>query len=341
MEAGLLGRSDGTMMREKHMNRLVSIASTLVIAAGLWASVALAQSFPVKPIRMITPYPAGGIDSTGRLMTPRMSESLGQPVIIENRPGANGNIGTELVARSAPDGYTILLAASSTLVIGPALYKSVPFDPLKDFAPILLPIAGLATFAVSSSVPVNSLRELIDYAKRNPGKLSYGSSGIGGIFHLTGEQFKQSAGVDLFHVPYKGSGPAWLDVVAGRIDIGFPTLDFVRPQMAVGKLKVIAIAEAKRHPQIPDVPTVAEVVPGFEKPPSWFGFFAPARVPAPMLTRLVDAAQFSLKSADVRSRQEESGFMILGYGPDEIPAIMKHDLVRSAKLIKSIGIQPE
>jgi tripartite-type tricarboxylate transporter receptor subunit TctC len=311
---------------------LCALAFALPLAAQ-------AQSWPAKPIRMIMPYPAGGIDSVGRLIAQKMGESLGQPLVVENRVGANGNIGTEHVARAAPDGYTVLFAASSTLVIGPHLYRSVPFDPVKDFTGILIPIAGMATVAVNPNVPVRSLKELIDHARKNPGKLSYGSSGIGSIFHLTAEQLKHAAGIDLFHVPYKAAGPAWLDLMAGRIDVGFPAIGEVRQHVATGKLRLIAVAEAKRHPQLPDLPTVSEMLPGFEKPPSWFGLFAPAGISPTVHARLADASRASLN--DNRPRLEESGYVILGHGPEEIPGIMKRDLERTARLMKTLGIQPE
>jgi tripartite-type tricarboxylate transporter receptor subunit TctC len=313
----------------------------IAVAALLAPLAALSQGYPTKPIRLIVPYPAGGVDQHARLLASKMQELLAQPIVVENRVGANGNIGTEVGARAAPDGYSLVFPTSSTMVIGPFLYKNLPFDPLKDFSPILLPMAGMAMVTVHPDVPARTMAELIELAKKNPGKLSYGSSGIGGIFHLTGEQIKQSAGIDLFHVPYKAAGPAWIDLMAGRIHVGFPSLGEVRQHVAAGKLRVLAVAEAKRHPQLPDMPTVAESVPGFEKPPSWFGLFGPAGLPVPIHRRLAEVSRTALYSAEVKGRIEEGGYLVLGYGPEEIPPLMKRDLERTAKLVKAIGIQPE
>lgn len=184
----------------------------------------------------------------------------------------------------------LLFNTSSTMVIGPFLAKTVPFDPIKDFTPITIAYAGMATIAIANALPVGSLKELIEHAKKYPGKLTYGSSGIGSIFHLTGEHFEQSAGVDMLHVPYKGSTPAWTDLAAGRIDVGFPSVDLVRPALAAGRVRIIAVVEARRHPHAPDAPAVAELVPGFEKPPSWIGMFAPAVLPPAIHARLTTSA---------------------------------------------------
>ncbi|MFM9970126.1 MAG: Bug family tripartite tricarboxylate transporter substrate binding protein [Burkholderiales bacterium] len=323
--------------------RFLARSFRLFIAlSALWpAAQAMSQTWPVKPIRVIVSSPPGGVDTSARLITAKMTETLGQPFVIENRAGANGFIGTEAVARAAPDGYTLLFTASSTMVNGPALAKSVPFDPIKDFAPVTLAYAGMATIAVNSNLPINTLRELIDYAKKFPGKLTYGSSGIGSIFHLTGEHFKQAAGVDMLHVPYKGSTPAWTDLAAGRIDVGFPSVDLVRPALAAGKVRIIAVVEAKRHPHAPGAPAVAELVPGFEKPPSWIGMFATAGLPADAHVRLVNTAIAAIHSPEIRSRLEDGGYVVIGNRPEEVTAIMKRDLERAAKLIKSIGILPE
>jgi tripartite-type tricarboxylate transporter receptor subunit TctC len=314
---------------------------TVLGALLLLAGAAHAQVYPSKPIRLVVPYPAGGVDTSARQMMAKMSEALGQPIVVENRPGANGFIGAQLVARAAPDGYTLLFPTSGTFSTGPFLVKTVPFDPVKDFTPITMAYAGMATVTVHAQVPVKSFAELVEYARKHPGKLTYASSGIGSIFHLLGEQLKQDAGLDILHVPYKGTGPAYVDLVAGRVDIGFPSIDLMRSHIKAGKVKVLAIAEAKRHSLAPELPTVAEVVPGFEKPPSWIGLFGPAGLPQPVHQRLVDTALAALNAPDVRSRLEEGGYVLIANRPDEVTAVMKRDLERAAKLVKSIGIQPE
>jgi tripartite-type tricarboxylate transporter receptor subunit TctC len=316
------------------MRKALAVLALLPLAAA-------AQTWPAKPIRLIVPYPSGGVDTSARQMTAKMSESLGQPIVVENRPGANGFIGAELVMRAPADGYTLLFPTSGTFSTGPFLVKRVPFDPIKDFTPITMAYAGMATITVHTQLPVNSLRELIDYARKYPGKLTYASSGIGSSFHLLGEQFKQDTGLDILHIPYKGNGPAYVDLVAGRVDIGFPSIDLMKNYLKAGKVRILGIAEAKRHAQMPEVPTVAEVVPGFEKPPSWIGLFGPAGLPQPIHQRLVDTAIAAVNSPEVRSRLEEGGYLVIANRPDEVTAVMKRDLERAAKLVKSVGIQPE
>ena len=308
------------------------------LAAPLWAN---AQAYPVKPIRMVVPYPPGGIDPYARVMMPAMNEMLGQQIVLENRPGANGVIGSDIVAKSAPDGYTILFATSSTLVGGIFLIKDVPFDPVKDLTPISNMFEPQQVLAAPASFPPNTVKELVDYAKRNPGKISYGSSGIGSVFHLNGELLKIVADIDMVHVPYKGTGPLATELLAGRVDMAFPALSNVRGFLSSGKVKLLAVPEGKRIAQLPDVPTVAETIPGFQKVPSWIAMFGPAGMPAPVVNRLHAAIVRGLGTPESRKYHEENGSLIMATGPEQLTAALKGDLERVGKLIKRLDIKPE
>jgi tripartite-type tricarboxylate transporter receptor subunit TctC len=318
--------------------RLVLQSAALTCIA---CSTAFAQSFPTKPIQMVVPYPPGGIDPYARVMLPHMSKTLGQNIVIENRPGANGIIGSREAARATPDGHTILFATSSTLVGGIFMIKDVNLDPLKDFAPITLMFEPLQVLAVPANVPAASVKELVDYAKKNPGKLSYGSSGIGSVFHLNGELFKQSTGTFMVHIPYGGTGPLATELLAGRIDVAFPALSNVKSFLSSGKVKVLALAEPKRWSGMPDVPIVAETVKGFRKAPSWIAMFAPAGTPRAAVDRLHSSIVTALNAPDVRKYHEDNGSQIIAQGPAELTAAMKGDLERVGKLIKALGIKPE
>jgi tripartite-type tricarboxylate transporter receptor subunit TctC len=315
-------------------------------AAALLCTVAMhagAQSYPARLIRVIAPYPPGGgaTEIIIRLVVPKMQEYLGQPVIIDNRAGANGAIGSEMVVRAAPDGYTLLYATSSTLATSVYLSKTLPFDPLKDFSYINLMASPLTTFVVHPSVPVNSIRELIDYAKKHPGKLTYGSGGIGSMQHLTGEAFKRTTGIDLLHVPYKGVAAATNAVVAGQVDVYFPGSSAVKPLLPSGKLKVLGMLELRRYAGMPDIPTVSETVPGFTKAASWFGMFGPAALPQSIVTRLNAEINKSLKAPDLLARFDEAGIAAIGGTPEELANTLKTDIEKSGILIKALGIVPE
>jgi tripartite-type tricarboxylate transporter receptor subunit TctC len=270
-----------------------------------------------------------------------MAEDFGQPVIVENRAGANGNIGTELVARSAPDGYTLLFTSSSTMVIGLFVQKNVPFDPFKDFTPIMNVYESLQTVVVPSTLPVKSIGDLVDYAKRNPGKLSYSSSGVGSWVHLTAEVFKQATGTDLVHVPYKGSGPMVADVAAGRVELTFPSYSTAFNFISGGKVRVLAIADSRRYPGLPDVPAVTEAFPSFQRPPTWIALYGPAGMAQPLTRRINAAAQKALDSAEVRGFFAKVNALVVGGSAEEFAATMKADWDITERLIRKLGIQPE
>ncbi|MSQ52176.1 MAG: tripartite tricarboxylate transporter substrate binding protein [Betaproteobacteria bacterium] len=302
-----------------------------------------AQIYPNKLIRVIAPFPPGGgaTEIIIRLVAPKMQEYLGQSVIIDNRAGANGAIGSEMVARAAPDGYTLLYATSSTLATSAYLAKNLPFDPVKDFAAINLMASPITTFVAHPSVPVGNIKELIEYAKKNPGKLTYASSGIGSMQHLTGEAFKRTTGIDMLHVPYKGAAPATNAVIAGQVDIYFPGASAVKPLMPTGKLKVLGLLELKRYAGMPDIPTVSETVPGFTKGASWFAMFGPAAMPQAIIARLNAEINKALKQPDLLARFDESGTAAIGGTPEELANLLKSDIEKTGTLIKALGIVPE
>jgi len=324
------------------MNSFARLLPALFVGSFLAATIsAQAQTYPVKPVRMIVPYPPGGIDPYARVMMPAMNEMLGQQIVLENRPGANGIIGSDIVAKSAPDGYTILFATSSTLVGGIFLIKDVPFDPVKDFTPISNMFEPQQVLAAPASFAPNTVKELVDFAKRNPGKISYGSSGIGSVFHLNGELLKLVADIDMVHVPYKGTGPLATELLAGRVDVAFPALSNVRGFLASGKVKLLAVPEGKRIAQLPNVPTVAETLPAFQKVPSWIAMFGPAGLPGSVVSRLHAAIVHGLNTPESRKYHEDNGSLIMATGPEQLTAALKGDLDRVGKLIKRLDIKPE
>ena len=313
------------------------------LAAALVAAplAAMAQAFPSKAIRVIVPFPPGGVDLTARLLTAKMSENMGQPVVLENRGGANGMIGSEQVARAAPDGYMTLFTTPSTHITAVFLSKNMPYDPIKDFTPIIIALEPVGVLLVTPSTPANSVRELVDYAKRNPGKMTYSTSGIGSVWHLMGELFKTSAGVDIVHVPYKGTNPAQADVIAGRIDMTFGALSTVWPYIRNGKMKALAITEGTRYAGLPDLPTVGETLPAFEKPQSWFGLFGPAGMSRAVVERLNAEMVKAVNAPDVRPKLDERAFAIINSTPEQAVEIMKRGFEVYGKAVQAAGVKPE
>jgi tripartite-type tricarboxylate transporter receptor subunit TctC len=306
----------------------------------LLSSVALAQSYPSKPIRIVVPFAPGGVDITARLLQPKMQEDLGQPIIIDNRPGAGGVTGSVAVSKSAPDGYTLLMTASGTLISTPLLAAKPAFDPVNDFSPITVVFQAVSTLVVNAALPVNSVRELIDYARRNPGKVGFASPGVGTNQHMDGEVFKATAGLDIFHVPYKGFGPSIQDLVAGHVQLGFVTYANIRPQLASGKVKIIAVGDPRRYAPLPDVPTIAETLPAYQRVPGWSGaLLGPPGLPKPILGRLHGAALKAINTPEVRAKLDEGGSLVMGLTPEEFTALLKTDLERVGRIIKALGIK--
>jgi tripartite-type tricarboxylate transporter receptor subunit TctC len=304
----------------------------------LFATAALAQG--QRPLKIVVPFaPGNGTDILARLMAPKMTAATRQPVVIENRGGANGQIGAEAVAHAAPDGATILFTSPSTHVTAQFLSKTLPYDPIKDFTPITAAVEPVTVMTANPSLPVNSVTELIAYAKANPGKLNYSSPGVGSVFHMSGELFKLGAGVDIVHVPYKSATLA--GVLSGEVSISFNSLASVLPHMRSGRLKVLAVLEAKRYPGLPEMPSIGEALPGFEKPASWFGLFGPAGLPSPVVARLHDELVASLKDPEVRSKVDELAMTVVANTPEQFSVMLRSGIAQYGRLIKAAGIQPE
>ena len=305
-------------------------------------SLALAQSYPSKPIRFVVPYPAGGpLDTIARLLGQKVGEGVGQPVVVDNKPGAGGNIGADIVAKSPADGYTILMGAVATHAINPTLYASIPYDPARDFAPITQVASTPNVLVVNPSVPASSVREFIAHAKANPGKLNFGSGSTGSAGHLAGELFKTMAGVEMTHVPYKGAAPAMNDLVGGQIQLMFDNLASSLGQVKAGRIKAIAVTTAKRTPLAPDLPTVAESgLPGFDIS-TWFGIFAPAGTPREALDKLHAQFTRALAAPDVREKMLALGAEPVGNRPEEFAAYIKAEADKYARVIKASGAKAD
>jgi tripartite-type tricarboxylate transporter receptor subunit TctC len=316
------------------------MARTLCLLFALCAASVHAQPYPSRPIRSIMTV-AGGADIIARLVAQGLTQSLGQPVVVEVQSGAGGAIGAEAVARAAPDGYTIMLTSASALVMNRFLSKNARLDPLKDFTPITKAFETVAVVVTNPSAPFGSIKEMIDYAKRNPGKLSYGTSGIGTTHHLSGESIRLLTGIDWVHVPYKGGPPVITDLIGGEIQVGFSILATASPYIASGKIRLLAVNGAERYHVIPNVPTLGEQLPGYEPPSTWGGYFGPAGMPPPIVARLHDEIVRVLDSRAVRGKAEEIGFPIATSTPEELNATIRRDVDYTARIVKAIGIKPE
>jgi tripartite-type tricarboxylate transporter receptor subunit TctC len=299
---------------------------------------AFAQSYPSRPIRLVVPFPAGGTtDILAREAAQKLTEALGQAVVVDNRPGAAGNIGSDLVAKSAPDGYTLLMGTVGTHAINPSLYSKMPYDHVKDFAPVVL-VAGVPNvLVVNPTLPVNSVADLIKLAKDKPGQINFASSGSGTSIHLSGELFKTMAGVDMTHVPYKGSSPALTDLIGGQVQIMFDNLPSALPQIKGGRLRAIAVTSLKRAPVLPDIPTINESgLPGFEAS-SWFGVLAPAGTPAAIVARINTEVNKWLQSADAREKLLGQGAEAAGGSPEQFANHIRAESAKWAKVVKASG----
>jgi tripartite-type tricarboxylate transporter receptor subunit TctC len=318
-----------------------------LICVPLWISLfvltfpAFAQNYPNRPVRLILPYtPGGGTDLIARPLAEKLSGNLGQQVIIDNRGGANGNIGMELVAKASPDGYTLVLALTAQLAINPAFYPKLSYDPARDYAPITLLGTSPYLLTVNPSLPVKSVKELIALAKAKPGQLTFATSGTGGIPHLAGELLKSMAGIDMVHVPYKGGGPALVDVIGGQVHMNFAVIPVAMTHVRTGRLRAIAVTGAKRFPGIPDVPTISETLPGYAIS-TWFGVLAPARTPRPVVDRLNREIVTVLAHPDMRANQLANGFEPIGSTPDQLAQYIRSEIVKWAKVVKESGVKPD
>lgn len=314
---------------------VAALAAVLVLASD-----ALAQSYPAKPIRLIVPYPAGGAtDFFARLVFPKVGDALGQPVVVENRPGAGTAIGASEVARSAPDGYTLLLGDAGTYAFNPTLYKKLSYDPAKDFAPISLTGRFALILAVNTAVlNVSSVDQFVQAAKQAPGKLDYGAPGPGSPIHLAMELFKQRAGISMTPIPYKGGADALSDLIGGRIGALFPDIATGLPQIRAGKIKALAVASEKRVAALPGLPTLGESgYPGFEAW-AWQGFVAPAGTPREVVMKLNGAFARVMADPAISQRLSESGFEPQASTPEEFATYMKSEIAKWAKVIRDSNI---
>ncbi len=325
------------------MNRRTRVAwLALALAASMCAAPAGAQQWPSKAVRLVVPFPPGGsTDVLGRLLAARLADALGQQVIVDNRGGAGGVIGTDLVVKSPPDGYTLLFSASAPIAINVTLMKSVPYDPRKDLAPVSRVGTVPLVLVVHPSVPVRSVKELIALLRARPKDFTYASAGTGTPQHLSGELFKTIAKVSMTHVPYKGSGPAMTDVIAGQVPITFEVFITALNYVKAGRLRALAQTGGNRSPYLPDVPTIAETgVPAYDSS-GWYGLLAPAGAPPPVVTRLHTEVTRIMATADMKQRMAELGADPVSETPDQFASFIRSDIVKWAKVIAASGATPD
>lgn len=321
-----------------------SLIVTLAAAGCGWlGSVGAANdAYPSRPVRLLVGFSAGGaVDNVARQLGQGMSQKLGQPIVIENKPGATGTIAADAVAKAAPDGYTLLLGTQSTMLVAPSLYPNLPFKPLQDFVPISLVASVPLVLVAHPSVPVKNIREFIELARSRNGGLMYASSGQGGPQHVASELLAQMAGVKLTHVPYKGEALALNDVLGNQVPVMFGNLPTLLPQIRSGKVRAIAVSSLQRSEAAPDIPTIAESgLPGFEAL-TWFGVFAPAATPVAVVNRLQEDIRKTLADAATKTKLEAQGLTVMGNSSDQFRAYMKTETVKWAKLVESAQIKPE
>jgi len=318
-----------------------ALALVALVSLAAFSSGSVAQAYPTRPVRIIVPFaPGGGSDIMARVLASKLTEPLGQQVLVDNRPGGNTFIGAELAARAAPDGYTLFLSTNGTVAINPALYRKLPYDPVKDFAPVAQIGVGSNVLVVHPSLPVKSVKDLIALARANPGKLAYASSGIGGAPHLAGELFKSMARVDMMHVPYKGASPATTDLLTGQVQVMFAGLGPAIAHIKVNKLRGLAVASAKRSQALPELPTLGETLKGFEAS-SWFAVYAPAATPADVIAKLNAETVKAMSRKDTYQQLMAQGYEPVTGTPGELAELLRQDMARWANVIKTAGITPE
>jgi tripartite-type tricarboxylate transporter receptor subunit TctC len=318
------------------------IRNGLVALSLLVTGTAAAQDYPDRPIRLLVGFAAGGpADVMARLVGDKLAEVWGKPVIVENITGGAGNVAADRVAKAAPDGYTLMAAASATIVTNPSLYPKLGFDPVKDFAPITQAVYTPNLLAVPADLPVNSVAELVAYARAQPGKVTFGSAGVGTSQHLAGELFKTMAGIDITHVPYRGIAAVMPDLLAGRISMVFGNITAVLPLVREGRLRALAVTSPRRWASVPDLPTMIEVGYKDFDSTAWFGLMAPAGTPQPIIDRIHQEAVRILARPDIRKRFEEIGMEAIGNTPGEFAAVIAAETPQWAKVIKDAGVKAE
>lgn len=317
------------------MKRSAAILAALAVSFGTCGAIAQ-QAYPAKPIRFVVPFPpGGGTDILARQVSNKLTERLKWNIVVDNKPGAGGNIGIDLAAKSPPDGYTIVIGQTSNLAINPSLYKKLPYDPIKDLVPISLVAAFPIAITTSAKGPHKTFADVIAAAKAKPGQLTFASSGNGTVAHLTGELLQRAAGVKLIHIPYKGAAQAFPDLIGGRVDMFLSSLETALPQVKAGTVRAVAVTSTKRVPVVPDVPTVSETYKGFEAT-TWFGIFAPAKTPEPIVARLTEEIEKVLQLPDVREHMAAGGSEVKP-GPKELAAVLSADFPKWSKIVKESG----
>jgi tripartite-type tricarboxylate transporter receptor subunit TctC len=322
------------------MKLLYRIALCAVTVLGPICAVAQ-TNYPNKPIRLISPYePGGGVDIMARMVAQKLTQGLGVSVVVENRPGAGGVVGTQVLASSPPDGYTLILDSTSPIVVAPYLMKKLSYDPQKDLAPVSLIAVVPAVLLVKPDSPIHTVKELLDVAKAKPGKLTFSSSGIGGTAHLSAQLLKTMAGVNLLHVPYKGTGPATVAVMSGDVTMTFSDMISGLPYVKNKQLRAVAVTTPKRAPALPDIPAIDETIPGYSAG-VWYGVFAPAHTPQPIIDRVNQEIVKFVNAPDVQKMFAEEGANPVGSSPAQFASFIKDEGARWSKLIKESDMQPE
>jgi tripartite-type tricarboxylate transporter receptor subunit TctC len=316
-------------------------AGLLAAALAVFVTAAHAQSYPAKPVRLIVPYAAGGpLDDAARIVGQRLTEIWGQAVVVDNRGGAGGSIGADVVAKSAPDGYTLLLGNAGPMTINPSLQKALPYDPQRDLAPITLVSASPMVLVVHPSLPVKSVPDLVRFAKTRPGKLNYASAGIGNLQHLGMESLQTMAGIRMNHVPYKGAAPAFIDLISGQVELMFANIIGVLPHVKSARVRAIAVSTAKRATVLPDIPSVAEIYPDFDVN-GWMGIFVPATTPREITAKLHEDIVKVLMRQDTRERLASQGAEVVAGTPEQLSAFVRRESALYAKIIQSSGIKTD
>jgi tripartite-type tricarboxylate transporter receptor subunit TctC len=326
------------------MRRVIPALLLVAAMSGLLAAApALSQAWPVKPIRVVVPFLPGATDVTLRILIPKLHEQLGQPLVIDNRAGANGTIGTRFVSQSEPDGYTLLYTSAGPLIFAAATQKNLPYDPVKDFTPIITISEGVEMLVAHPAFPAASVPELVAYARANRGKLFYGTSGLGGPQHVAGEVFNRLAGTDITPVHYVSFAQIIPAVVSGQVPLAYLTLQAARPLVTAGKMKFIATKEPARLPSLPAVATIVESLPGYVRLPGWLGLLGPAALPRPIVERVHAAALSALKSPDILGQFAKTygpdGIQVIGNTPDQFGAGLREGVETTVRIVKELGIQ--
>ena len=317
---------------------------TLLLLCAVWcgsAAPVAAQQYPARSIRLIVPTtPGGSVDTLARTISPKLAERWGQQVIVDNRSGAGGTIAAEFTARAAPDGYTLMIGTVASLATNVSLQQKLPYDPLKDFAPVTLVATQNLVLTVHPSLPAKSVRDLVTFAKARPGQLTFASAGNGTGSHLSGELFKQLAGVDLLHIPYKGVAPALVDVISGQVSMSFPSILTSLPQVRSGRLRALAVSGARRSVALPELPTMMEAGVKDYESATWYGIVAPVATPPEIVGKLAAEVAAILKQPDTRERIAQDGADPVGNTPPQFGAFMKSEIEKWRKVIRAAGIQP-